>query len=232
VWLRVVSDSREAGVDSLPPLERLPTASLQTQTAKIGTTTGTELDDTGVSRAISVLQAGERMPDDTPAAPSERRAVFDGVVRYGEDLALIVESKPDGRFDKRQAREITIGNTAWQVEPVRARFRWRDIISAGRDLLLRDLVSGGERKVLEDFMWQVQRHFPQLQPFAELDACRGSAYLMRPAPRRRGPIRAADAELLRRRLGGAGPHHADNVDARRLPFRPLSINHKTQTPAT
>jgi hypothetical protein len=40
-------------------------------------------------------------------------------------------------------------------------------------------VSGSERKVLEDFMWLVQRHFPRLQPFSELGACRGSGYLLR-----------------------------------------------------
>jgi hypothetical protein len=128
---------------------------------------------------VSVLQAGELPSDETPAEVSERRAVFDGVVRYGEDLVLVVESKLDGRFDERQARNITIGETAWRVDPVRARLRWREIIAAWRDLLLRDLVSGSERKVLEDFMWLVQRHFPRLQPFADLGVCRGNEYLLR-----------------------------------------------------
>ena len=180
VWLRMVSDAREGGAKPLPPLERLPTASFQTQTGKIGSTSAAEtgLDETSVY-AISVLQAGELPSDETPAGPSERRAVFDGVVRYGDDLVLVVESKLDGRFDERQAREITIGEAAWRVDPVRARLRWCDIIAAWRDLLLRDLVSGSERKVLEDFMWLVQHHFPRLQPFSELGACRGSEYLLR-----------------------------------------------------
>ena len=180
VWLRMVSDARE-GAKSLPRLEELPTASFQTQTGKIGSTAPAEtgLDETSVCRAVSVLQAGELTPDDTPAGTSMRRAVFDGVVRYGDDLVLVIESKLDGRFSERQAREITIGETAWQVDPHRARLRWCDIIAAWRGLLLRELVSGGERKVLEDFMWLVQHHFPLLQPFSELGACRANPYLFR-----------------------------------------------------
>jgi hypothetical protein len=181
VWLRMVSDARGRDTKPLPPLERLPTASFQTQTGKIGSTSAaeTQRDETSVYRAVSVLQAGELMPDETPAGASERRAVFDGVVRFGDDLVLIVESKLDGRFDERQAREITIGETAWRVDPSRARLQWRDIVAAWRDLLLRDLVSGSERRVLEDFMWFVQHHFPRLQPFSQLDACRDNGYLLR-----------------------------------------------------
>jgi hypothetical protein len=181
VWLRLVSDARAAGAKPLPPLEQLPAATFQTQTGQIGSTAAVEagLDETSIYRAVSVLQAGELPSDETPAEVSERRAVFDGVVRYGEDLVLVVESKLDGRFDERQARNITIGETAWRVDPVRARLRWRDIIAAWRDLLLRDLVSGSERKVLEDFMWLIQRHFPRFQPFSDLGVCRGNEYLLR-----------------------------------------------------
>jgi hypothetical protein len=181
VWLQMVSDVRNGAAESLPPLERLPVASFQTQTGRIGSTATPDagLDETSTYRAVSVLQAGELLPDETPAKKSERRAVFDGVVRYGDDLALVVESKLDGRPDERQAREITISETAWRVDPHRARLQWRDIIEAWRDLLQRDLVSGAERKVLEDFMWLVQRNFPQLQPFSELAACQGSGYLVR-----------------------------------------------------
>jgi hypothetical protein len=181
VWFRLVSEARAGTAESLPPLERLPVASFQTQTGQVGSTATPDagLDETSAYRAVSVLQANDLLPDETPAQKSERRAVFDGVVRYGDDLGLIIESKLDGRPDERQAREITIGETAWRVDPHRARLQWRDIIEAWRDLLLRDLVSGTERKVLEDFMWFVQRHFPQLQPFSELAACLGSHYLAR-----------------------------------------------------
>jgi hypothetical protein len=180
VWLRLVSDAR-AGAKPLPSLEQLPAATFRTQTAQIGAPAAAqaELDETSVYRAVSVLQAGELVLDETPANASDRRAVFDGVVRYGEDLVFVIESKLDGRFDERQAREITVGETAWRVDPVRARLRWREVIAAWRDLLVRDLVSGTERKVLEDFMWLVQRHFPRLQPFSDLGMCRGNAYLLR-----------------------------------------------------
>lgn len=180
VWLRMVSDSRE-GATPLASLERLPMASFNTQTSQIGSTevAGAGLDETSDYRAVSVLQAGDLLPNGTPAGPSDRLAIFDGVVRYGDDLALVIESKLDGLPDERQAEKITIGETAWRVDPHRARLQWRDIIAAWRNLLQQDLVSGAERKVLEDFMWLVQRHFPKLQPFSELSACRSSGYLVR-----------------------------------------------------
>jgi hypothetical protein len=197
-WLRIVSEGRGPGPDPLPPLERLPEASFQTQTGILDRQHGSaqRLDETSVPRAISVLQAGELPVDDTPAASSDRRAVFDGVVRYGDDLALVIESKLDGRFDERQAREIAIGETAWRLESSRARLRWRDIIGSWRDLLLRNLVSGAERRILEDFLWLVQRHFPRLQPFSELGACRGNLHLLRLRCQAiLGDVGAASAEI-------------------------------------
>jgi hypothetical protein len=182
VWLRLVNESREVAAESLPPLEQLPAATFQTQTSQIGATSSaaTELDQsTSIYRAISVLQAGELSSDVSPANVSDRRAIFDGVVRYEDDLVLVIESKLDGRFDERQAKQITIGESAWQVDPVRAKLRWRTIIAAWRDLIRRELVFGAERKVLEDFMWLVQRHFPRLQPFSDLSACLGNEYLLR-----------------------------------------------------
>jgi hypothetical protein len=179
VWLRMASDSRPSGADRLPSLDQLPPATFDTQTGTVGVTPVAEegRDETSAYRAISVLQAGEPPPGDAPAKGSGRRAVFDGVVRYGDDLVIVIESKLDGRFDSRQANEIAIGETAWRVDPHVANLRWRDIIASWRDLLARNLVAGAERGVLEDFLWVVQRNFPRLQPFSELGVCRGDAYL-------------------------------------------------------
>jgi hypothetical protein len=182
VWLRRVNDSRPPGAPPLPHLDQLPIPTFQTQTGQIGPTTpqAVDTDESNSSfKAISVFQAGELAPNEEDAEPSDRRAIFDGVVRYEDELALIIESKLDGRFDEQQAKQITIGETAWQVDPARARMKWRDIIADWRELIRRELVSGAELKVLEDFMWLVQRNFARLQPFSDLDACQGNEYLLK-----------------------------------------------------
>ena len=179
-WLRLVAEARRAGAAPLPPLYDLPPATFETQTGQVGATGPVEAapDEASAYRAVSVLQAGEVTPDDAPALASTRRAVFDGIVRYGDDLVLVIESKLDGRFDEHQTREITIGDSAWRVDAARAKLRWREIIGAWRGLLQRELVAGTERAVIEDFLWFVQRHFARLQPFAELDLCKGNDYLI------------------------------------------------------
>lgn len=182
VWLRLVSESRGDSAVPLPHLQELPPASFTTQTGRIGASRkpadGFD-DSSSLFKAVSVLLGGDLPPDHADAAPSDRRAIFDGVVRYEDDLALVVEAKLDGRFDERQARQITIGDTAWQVDPKRARLHWRDIIDAWRELIARELVSGAERKVLEDFMWLIHNHFPRLQPFSNIESCHGDSYLLR-----------------------------------------------------
>lgn len=179
-WLRLVAETRGPGAVPIPPLRDLSPAKFNTQTGQVGATAPVEAapDEASAYRAVSVLQAGDVAADEAPAGESMRRAVFDGVVRYGDDLALVIESKLDGRFDERQAREITIGGAAWRVDPAVAKLRWRDIIAAWRGLLQRDLVAGAERAVIEDFLWLVQRHFDRLQPFAELAVCKGDDYLL------------------------------------------------------
>lgn len=178
-WLRRVSDGRD-GAPPLPPLHELPAASFHTQTSSLGETPPPEDGDSNEQGyvAVSVIQAGEPGPDADPAGVSERRGIYDGVVRYGDDLVVVIESKLHGRVDERQSTHINVGETAWRLDPRRAKVRWRDVIADWRDLLVRDLVAGAERRMIEDFLWFAQRNFDRLQPFSELAVCRGTPHLL------------------------------------------------------
>jgi hypothetical protein len=57
---------------------------------------------------ISVLQAADLQTIDGPVQPTDRRQVLDGIVRYGDELLIVIETKKDGPVTTRQAQELNV----------------------------------------------------------------------------------------------------------------------------
>jgi hypothetical protein len=106
---------------------------------------------------------------------SDRGQVLDGIIRYGNEIAIIFESKLDGNADDRQARNINLHGQPVAFDGTIRRISWRDILATFTDLASEDrgITSGAERLLLTDFLSFVDTNFSRLGPFSTLRRCEG-----------------------------------------------------------
>src|SRR5689334_12399441 len=88
VWLRLVAPE-----DPALDLARLPVPDLQTQRATITRESAVGDAEAEPIRGISVLQSADPEPVSAAVERSERKGIFDGVIVYGDQLAIVLEVK-------------------------------------------------------------------------------------------------------------------------------------------
>jgi hypothetical protein len=123
-WLRLVNPELD--------LSRLPAATFDTQTAQL-TRAHLLADDHNFEsavRGISVLQAADVQPVSGPVTESERRAIFDGIVSYGNKLVLVVEVKRTAPPSDSQAREVPLRGRLVQMDEIARPVDWRALLEA------------------------------------------------------------------------------------------------------
>jgi hypothetical protein len=127
---------------------------------------------------ISVLQAADAEAVSGSVQITDRLQVLDGIVRYGDELLIIIETKLDGRVPTRQAQYLNVHGTQVRfnggVQPV----SWRELLAAWSGLIESEAVAGAERTIIVDFLDFVERYFPRLRPFTKLGQCKGHEYLV------------------------------------------------------
>jgi hypothetical protein len=164
-WLSLVECDRA--------LHSLPRPTFDTQRARILRSKDQPTTDEPI-RGISVLCSADVASDTLGIMlESDRGQVLDGIIRYGNEIVIVLESKLDGPADDRQARNINLhGQPIVFDGPIR-RISWRDILANFADLADEDraLTSGAERALLTDFLIFVDTNFPQLGPFSTLQRC-------------------------------------------------------------
>ncbi|MFM9865095.1 MAG: hypothetical protein ACKVRO_15965 [Micropepsaceae bacterium] len=106
---------------------------------------------------------------------SDRGQVLDGIMRYGDEIVVVLESKLYGPADDRQARNINLHGQPIAFDGQIRRISWRDVLAAFTDLANeeRSLISGAEQVILTDFLAFISANFPQLGPFNTLRRCEG-----------------------------------------------------------
>jgi len=129
---------------------------------------------------VSVL-----ITNDPPVMPenvtrSKRKAVYDGVVTFGQRIKLFIENKPrkehvwHGQLDPRDSDvpdEAILLNKASVVS-------WRDLVEALNQLINFRSISGGERQALLDLREFMNLHHPNLNPYKSIDQCGDSRELV------------------------------------------------------
>lgn len=165
-------------VDHELSLHSLPQATFDTQRGRILRGDGEPNTDEPI-RGISVLCSAD-ISDEDPGIilESDRGQVLDGIIRYGNELVVVLESKLDGPADDHQARNINLhGQPVVFGDPIR-RVSWREVLANFGDLAQerRSLVSGAELTILNDFLVFVDTNFPRLGPFNTLERCGSEPY--------------------------------------------------------
>lgn len=176
-WLSLIdaaASSPPQGVMRLA-LHALPRPTFDTQRAQI-LEGETQPETNEPIKGISVLCSADASREVEGAVlESDRGQVLDGIIRYGDDTVIVLESKLHESADDRQARNINLHGQPIQFDhPVR-RVSWRDVLASFTDLadIERGLVSGAEREILNDFLAYVDKNFPQLGPFNTIERCAG-----------------------------------------------------------
>jgi hypothetical protein len=128
---------------------------------------------------ISVFQITDAKVIDKPIQITDRAQVLDGIVRYGDELLIVIETKLAAPVSSRQAEYLNVHGAQVHFDGHVKAVDWRDLLEAWSDLVESDVVSGTERALIEDFLIYVERHFPQLGPFRTLAQCRENAFRIR-----------------------------------------------------
>ena len=168
-WLSLV----DAAASSRLTLHSLPRPTFDTQRAQILTSESQPTNEP--INGISVLCAADASNEVQSAVlESDRGQVLDGVIRYGDDYVIVLESKlRESAGGHHQASNINFHGQPIQFDgPVR-NISWRDVLASFTDLADqgRQLVSGAEREILNDFLAFVDKNFPELGPFNTLERC-------------------------------------------------------------
>ncbi len=121
---------------------------------------------------ISVLQAADMQEIEGPVQTTDRAQVLDGIVRYGDELLIVIETKLDGPVPTGQAQDLNVHGALVRFDTSVHKVSWRALLAAWSDLVENEIVSGAERTVIADFLDFVDLHFAQLGPLTTLGRCK------------------------------------------------------------
>lgn len=147
----------------------LPEPEFDMQTGDVVTPPGDVDETTSLAELVSVFLSPDVDRDLSGVALSEREAEqrLDGVVRFGDELVVVIESKVVGQAPSQQASELRLRGA--QVRDSRvAPLGWHDLLQSWWRLLERGLLAPAERLLLEDLVGFTEEHFPHLLPFSTL----------------------------------------------------------------
>jgi hypothetical protein len=147
----------------------LPEPEFDMQTGDVVTPPGDMDEATSLAELVSVFLSPDLDRDLSDVALSEREAEqrLDGVVRFGDELVVVIESKIVGQAPSQQASELRLRGA--QVAHTRvASLGWHDLLQSWWRLLERGLLAPAERLLIEDLVGFAEEHFPHLLPFSTL----------------------------------------------------------------
>lgn len=173
IVLKLVPLAHEAFLNLIQakPLSALPRPRFDMQTEKL-VPLGTEVEDQQVSELVSVFLGPHEdlSASIKPDLASERRARYDGVIQYGSDLLIVIESKLYANASEQQALEINTGGLP-EAESRYAPVRWQELLDRWWNLTELSVLGLAEAAVLDDFFENAEENFGDLLPYTDLDRC-------------------------------------------------------------
>jgi hypothetical protein len=162
-------DALLARIGSLPSA-RLPEPELDMQTRHV--LKPPVLGETGelsLHQLISVFLSPDEGRDLSAAEIEERvrEQRLDGVLRFGDELAVVIESKVVGEALSGQAKLLRLRGVEVQASKVTG-LGWHELLEDWWALLERGLLAPAERVLMEDLIAFTEQHFAALLPFTTL----------------------------------------------------------------
>lgn len=134
-------------------------------------------DDVAAVKVISVYLTPDVVNRPIEVRESERSAIYDGVIRYGEDLVILIESKLNEGIDATQAQNVNLRGLSGHCAELRgAHVRWHELFESWMHLDERNLLAPAESVLLSDFFDSTENHdkFADLLPFTTLRRTAGN----------------------------------------------------------
>jgi len=125
---------------------------------------------------ISVLQSADPETVGGSVQITQRSQVLDGIVRYGDELLIVIEAKLEGRAPARQAQYLNVHGAQVRFDGSVQTVSWRELLAAWYDLVESAVVTGAERTIIVDFLDFVERHFSRLGPYTTLGHCKDNEF--------------------------------------------------------
>ena len=111
---------------------------------------------------------------------SERNAIYDGIITFGNNLTVVIENKPRSDnvwFEQlNPSRQNLADYTIVYSAPIV--LEWKKIVTQLSHLLSLPTMAGNERMMIEDFLSFVDENFPYLNPFDSFQQCKGNHELL------------------------------------------------------
>lgn len=163
-WVALVDSAhRDNGGAGIGNFYDLPTATVFTQQTSL---------TRSPTRLVSVLQTtqGARDVITQDVGPSDRSQRLDGIVYFGDTLAVAIENKPWDDPNREQLSVNVPPDTTH--DPRVANVLWPTIIDAWSNLLEGSTLNPAERLIIDDFLMFVDETFPSLRRVRSIRDCR------------------------------------------------------------
>lgn len=167
--LPLARDALLARIGALPSA-RLPEPELDIQTRHVLKPPALgEADGLSLHQLISVFLSPDEGLDLSPAEIAERvrEQRLDGVLRFGDELVVVIESKVVSEAPSDQARLLRLRGVEVQ-DPKVIGLGWHELLEDWWGLLERGLLAPAERVLMEDLIAFTEEHFARLLPFTTL----------------------------------------------------------------
>jgi len=178
VVIRIVPLARAEFLKLVDPawsLASLPACHFDTQTKSVHPdlekrARGGSLEPELELEVVSVFLCPDIAEKSIPVEESRRDPRYDGVLRFGDELVIVIESKLREEVDPTQAEQIVLGDLSGhcRLRPDGVLMRWHELLAAWLELDEKDLLAPAESVIVNDFFDFTEESFAYLLPFNTL----------------------------------------------------------------
>ncbi|WP_111709147.1 hypothetical protein [Lutibacter citreus] len=131
-------------------------------------------------KLLSILITNDYYTDDILIKPSCRTATYDGVITLGDNLTIIIETKPDRNNVWQDQLCPSKENLSDDIEIISMPvvIMWSSIITWLNEFAFSNQHNYSERLIVEDFLSFVNENYSYLNPFDRFDLCKGNHSLI------------------------------------------------------
>ena len=135
---------------------------------------GADSGKSNVKKLVSIFLTPDEGVEKLDAVESsDRRARYDGVIRYGSELLVVLESKLFSGVNSKQAVEINPKGGTWKsAKPVH--IRWQEVLNRWWDLSESPNIESTKAEIIREFFDYAETYFADLLPFTDLARCKNN----------------------------------------------------------